>query len=122
MAPSPSADAFVPMNPRDYLILFTLMDGELHGYGIVKEVESRTRGQVLLDPANLYRAIKRLIRDGLLAETERRPLEEAADERRRYYQVTPLGQKVVALEAGRLAELADAARARKLIPERELPA
>ena len=108
-------EALLPLNPRDYLILFSLVTGERHGYGIVKEVERDSGGKVQLDPANLYRSVKRLIRDGLVVEADRRPAAEVANERRRYYAITDFGHRVVTLEAARLAELADAARARNLI-------
>ena len=106
----------IPLNPRDYLILFALVSEERHGYGIVKQVEADSHGQVSLDPANLYRAVKRLIRDGMLAEGDKRPAPDAGDQRRRYYAITAFGREVVALEAARLATLADAARAESLIP------
>ena len=85
-------EKLLPLSPRDFL------------------------GTVSLDPANLYRALKRLIRDGLVGEAERRAAPDAGDERRRYYAITDFGRKVVALEAARLARLADAARAGQLIP------
>jgi DNA-binding PadR family transcriptional regulator len=107
----------IPLKPRDYLILFVLESGERHGYGIVKQVEAESGGQVRLDPANLYRSVRRLIRDGLVEESDRRANDESGDERRRYYAVTDFGRQVVRLEAARLARLADAARARALIPE-----
>jgi len=109
----------IPLNPRDYLILFALVDQERHGYGIVKEVELGSRGQVRIDPANLYRALKRMIGTGLVEEAERRAAGDSADERRRYYRITRLGREAVKLEAGRLAELTAAARARDLLPEQE---
>lgn len=109
----------IPLNPRDYLILFALVDRERHGYGIVKEVELGSRGQVRIDPANLYRALKRMITTGLVEEADRRATGDVADERRRYYRITRLGREAVKLEAARLAELTAAARARDLLPERE---
>ena len=109
-------ETLIPLNPRDYLILFSVASGERYGYGIVKQVEADSGGQVNFDPANLYRAIKRLIRTGLIAETERRPTAESGGQQRRYYAITEFGREVVALEAQRLATLADAARAEKLIP------
>jgi DNA-binding PadR family transcriptional regulator len=111
-----SAESQIPLNPRDYLILFSLISGERHGYGIVKQVEADSGGQVALDPANLYRAIKRLIRDGLVEEGEDRPTPESGGQKRRYYNITEFGREVVALEAARLAALADAARSENLIP------
>ncbi len=109
----------IPLNPRDYLILFSLVSEDRHGYGIVKQVESDSAGQVSLDPANLYRAIKRLIRDGFIEEGEERPTEESGGQKRRYYSITGFGREVVTLEAARLAALADAARAESLIPGRD---
>ncbi len=114
-------ETLIPLNPRDYLILFSLASGERHGYGIVKQVESDSGGQVSLDPANLYRAIKRLIRTGVIAEADRRPTPESGGQQRRYYAITEFGREVVALEAQRLATLADAARAENLIPGPESP-
>jgi DNA-binding PadR family transcriptional regulator len=109
----------VPLNPRDYLILFSLVAEERHGYGIVKRVEADSSGQVTLDPANLYRAMKRLIRDGLVATGDERASDESGGQKRRYYTITAFGREVVALEAARLAALADAARAAHLIPSSE---
>ncbi len=112
-------EALIPLNPRDYLILFSLVAEERHGYGIVKQVETDSHGQVSLDPANLYRAIKRLIRDGLIVEGEDRPTPESGGQKRRYYEIADFGREVVRLEAARLASLADAARAKNLIPGSE---
>ncbi len=108
----PSASDFIPLNPRDYLVLFSLTAEERHGYGIVKEVENHSAGSVRMDPSNLYRSLKRLINNGLVEESE--PL---SDERRRFYSLTSLGRDVVSAEAHRLSRLTDAARARDLIPE-----
>lgn len=108
-------EAFLPLHPKDYLILFALVPGQKHGYGIVKEVERESRGAVSLDPANLYRSIKRMIRDGLVIEAGRNENDVDEESRRRYFAITELGRRVVMLEATRLAELADAARAQNLI-------
>ena len=111
-----NATDLIPLKPRDYLILFVLESGERHGYGIVKDVEEESMGQVRLDPANLYRAIKRLMRDGLVEESETTSTADDS-ERRRYYAITPFGSKVLKLEATRLASLADAARAMGLLSD-----
>ncbi len=107
----------LPLKPRDYLILFALVPGEAHGYGILKEVEEETGGGVRLDPANLYRALKRLMRDGIVNESARRSAPDLGDERRRYYSLTDVGARLIAAEAARLRKLTDAAVARNLIPQ-----
>ncbi len=106
---------FLPLQPRDYLMLFALSAGPRHGYGLIKDVEEDTAGAVTIDPANLYRSIKRLTKDGLVAEANAPEDDAAGDDRRRYYRITPLGKRVVKAEAERLADLATLARARKLI-------
>jgi DNA-binding PadR family transcriptional regulator len=115
-----AALSMLPVNPRDFLILFSLIDGERHGYGVLKHVSEESEGRVRLDPANLYRALKRLMKDGLVVETEKRPAADLDDERRRYYALTDLGTEVVAAEATRLSRLADAARSRNLVTEPEI--
>jgi len=106
----------LPLNPRDHLILFSLATEERHGYGIVKDVELASRGQIRLDPANLYRSIKRMLASGLVEEVAARVTKDSAGERRRIYRITRLGREVVQLESARLADLTDQARARKLLP------
>ena len=54
----------LPLAPRDLLILSVLSDGPSHGYGIIRAVEERSDAGVLLDPANLYRVLRRMSRDG----------------------------------------------------------
>jgi PadR family transcriptional regulator, regulatory protein PadR len=102
----------LPLQPRDYLILFALVDGPRHGHGILKSVESGSAG-VLFDPANLYRSLRKLDRDGFVVEaTDHAPVSGPI---RRRYRLTKLGRAVLTAEARRLATLADAARARRLV-------
>jgi DNA-binding PadR family transcriptional regulator len=114
--PMPDATSLIPLNPRDYLILFSLVDEDRHGYGIVKHVEAGSRGGVRLDPANLYRSLKRMTGEGLVEETAAPPIDDDDANRRKYYRITRLGREVVELEARRLAELTAAARNLSLLP------
>lgn len=106
----------IPMNPRDYLILFCLAQGERHGYGIVREVEQESGGRVRIDAANLYRSLKRMTHEGLVTESD---VGDEEPSRRKYYRLTALGRQAVELEADRLARLTEVARERALIPETE---
>jgi len=105
----------LPLTPAAFHILLALVDGERHGYAIMREVEERTGGEVRLGPGTLYGAIKRLLEQGVVEELELRPA-DAADERRRYYRLTSFGRRVVAAEAERLERLVRLARAKKLVP------
>jgi len=85
------------MTDRCHDILRALADGEeRHGYAILEAVEEHTNGKVILAPGTLYRAIGRLLDDGLIVQTDRRPDPALEDARRRYYRITPRGRALLA--------------------------
>ena len=100
-----SPEAFLPLKSNWFHILLSLVGGEQHGYGIMQDVLERSGGKVRLWPATLYGSLKRLIVEGLIAESGERPAPEFDDARRRYYRLTPLGQRVLDLESERLKDL-----------------
>jgi DNA-binding PadR family transcriptional regulator len=104
----------LPLTPAVLNILLALADRERHGYGIMREVEERSGGEVRLGPGTLYGSIKRMFADGLIEESDERPDPEMDDQRRRYYRITDLGRRVAGAEAERLASLVDTAREKKL--------
>ena len=95
----------LPLHPEAFRSLVELRSGELHGYALVKELERDPGrpGRVL--PANLYRRIRTLLEQGLIAESDARPDPALDDERRRYFAITPLGEAVARAEAHRLQGL-----------------
>jgi DNA-binding PadR family transcriptional regulator len=104
----------LPLKPVDLEMLLALADAERHGYGLVQAIAEHTDGLVTLDPGNLYRVIKRLLADGLVAEAGQRHASEAGGERRRYYCITALGKRVLAAELDRLRALVSAPGTRAL--------
>ena len=90
-------------------MLLALAGGEMHGYGIRKDVENRTGGAVRLGPGTLYRTLDRLLERGWVAETGE---VEEGGRRRRYYRITDLGGKAAAAEVQRLEEIVARARER----------
>ncbi len=109
--------ALLPLKPQDYHILFVLLDGERHGYGMVKEIDRQTGGQVRLEAGNLYRSVRRLIKQDLLAESDRRPAADSDDERRRYYCISEFGRQVVTAETDRMRAVVAAADARLVVSD-----
>jgi DNA-binding PadR family transcriptional regulator len=106
----------VPLNHSEFQILLALADAPRHGYGIMQEVEKRSKGSVRLGPGTLYGAIKRMLAAGLIEECDERPASEPLDQRRRcYYRLTRLGRAVAAEEARRLAALVHVAEVKRLI-------
>jgi DNA-binding PadR family transcriptional regulator len=98
-------DSFLPLHHNWFHILLSLVGAEQHGYGIMQEVLDRTNGTVRIWPATLYGSLKRLIADGLIEESDERPVAELDDARRRYYRLTRLGRTVLDLECERLQEM-----------------
>ena len=65
-------------------------------------------------PANLYRALRRLQREGLIEDSTGPDSNDGPE--RRYFRLTPAGRRVASEEAARLNRLAKLARTRKLLP------
>jgi DNA-binding PadR family transcriptional regulator len=105
----------LPLTPAVLHILLALADEERHGYGVMKEVEDRTEGEVRLGPGTLYGSIKRMLAGGLIEESDERPDPALDDQRRRYYRITDFGRRVAGAEAERLAGLVNTAREKRLL-------
>ena len=111
----PEPESFLPLTPVVFEILLSLAGGERHGYSIMQDVEARSAGAVTLRAGSLYRALGRLLDDGLVEELDERPDPAMDDERRRYYRITRRGVRAAQAEAARLADVVADARARKLL-------
>lgn len=109
---SRAADQLLPLRPVVFHVLLSLADGERHGYAIVQDIIERSTGRIRLEPGNLYRHLKFMLDERLIEESERRPVPDKDDERRRYYRLTKLGRQVALAETARLEALAVDARTR----------
>jgi DNA-binding PadR family transcriptional regulator len=98
-----AVESHLPLSPAQFHVLAAMAEGELHGYAIMRLVEETSGGVVRMGPATLYGTLKRLVDAGLAEESDRRPVDD--DQRRRYYRLTGLGQRVCMAEADRLAAL-----------------
>jgi DNA-binding PadR family transcriptional regulator len=107
--------SFLPLTPFAFQVLLALAEGECHGYGIIKEVEARSGGTVRLRTGTLYTLLQRLQQEGLIAEAALPPGAQPGDDRRRYYELTPLGDEVLKAEARRLEGLINDARRKHLL-------
>src|SRR5262245_43068372 len=98
-----------PMQEATILIRTQLAAGTQHGYGIIADVLEISGARVRLLAGTLYAALDRLRAEGLI-DVDR---EEVVDGRlRRYYRLTPAGQRQLAAEAERLRDNARTALAR----------
>ena len=84
-----------------YLVL-ALLDGEQHGYALMRRVAELSDGAWQMGPGTLYGTLNRLVADGLIVETR---VDRDEAERRRFYALTPTGRAVATTELERLRSL-----------------
>jgi DNA-binding PadR family transcriptional regulator len=91
------------MSLPSYFILAALLDGPLHGYGIIKQAARLSDGRIRLAAGTLYGALDRLAEEGfILADRQ----EVVAGRTRRYYRLTEDGLHALYREAARMEQAA----------------
>ena len=117
MQPRRNPLQYLPLTPAMYHVLVALADDEQHGYAIIKSVARHTNDSVVLSTGTLYGILKRLLAEGMIVESGRRPPAARDDERRRYYRLTDLGRRVAVAEAERLEKMVAVARSTRLLTD-----
>src|SRR5215467_8842961 len=92
---SPRLDRELKKGSAELLILSLLEARPRHGYEISKLIESRSDGAVKFNVASLYPLLYRLEKRGWI---DGHWVERAGQRRRRYYQLTKEGKKVLAAQ------------------------
>jgi DNA-binding PadR family transcriptional regulator len=106
-----------PLSSATLHILLALAGGNLHGYGIIKEVTRNSDGHYRLGPGTLYDNLKKLMDAGLVADaatstsSKRKPVSSKEDDRR-FYTLTKEGKNVLAAEVDRLQSVVREAKLR----------
>lgn len=113
--------AHLPLTPAMFHVMAALSGGDQHGYALIKDVAARTGGAVTLSTGTLYGIVKRLLADGMIVESARRPAAADDDERRRYYRLTEFGRAVATAEAERLEGMVAVARGASLLKKLQRP-
>ncbi|MEM1250091.1 MAG: PadR family transcriptional regulator [Acidobacteriota bacterium] len=98
-----------------FRVLLALADHDKHGWAILKDIEESSGGGARLSAGTLYGLLKRLLDQGLVAESAERPPQRWDDERRRYYTLTEHGRGVARLEVEKLERTLQTARRRGLL-------
>ena len=117
MPPRQPAYSPQPLKPLVFQVLLALVDGERHGWHLVREVQQRGGFDEIM-PGNFYRTLRAMLADGLIEEVRNRPAAEPEDDRRRYFRLTTTGEQAAAAEARRLEALVQESRAKKLLAKR----
>jgi DNA-binding PadR family transcriptional regulator len=102
------------LKPLVFETLLALSDEPRHGWSLVRIVQERVPGERIL-PGNFYRTLRRLLADGLIEVAPSRHRQSADDERRRYFRLTPRGERAARDEAKRLQALVLDARTQRLL-------
>lgn len=92
-----------PMREPTFYTLAALLDGPLHGYGIIKRVLVLSEQELRLTAGTLYAALDRLAAAGLI-DVEREEIVEGRA--RRYYRLTDEGRAALEAEAARMRRAA----------------
>jgi PadR family transcriptional regulator PadR len=92
-----------PMREPTYFVLAALLDGPLHGYGIIKRARELSGGRVRLATGTLYTALDRLTGEGYVRLVSE---ETVAGRVRRTYGLTAAGLAALQAEAARMAQAA----------------
>lgn len=88
---------YVPMTETAFFILLCLQKPN-HGYGIVQRVEQLTEGAIRLAPGTMYGSLSKMEKDGVIRFVRE-------EDKRKIYQITPLGQDVLQQERRRIERL-----------------
>jgi DNA-binding PadR family transcriptional regulator len=102
------------LTPAVFHVLLALAQGERHGYGIQKDVQEQTGGEVRLGPGTMYGTLQRLMALDWVEEADGPAVPE--DERRRYYRLTRSGRRALKAEVERMDTLVRAARSQRIVP------
>jgi PhnB protein len=102
-----------PLTAAELHVALALAEGPAHGYRLMQRVGGIGPGSEM-GPATMYRTLRRMLADGLVAQTALPPGE---DERRRPYRLTPVGLRALVAEGHRMAGLIGEAVTRG-VPER----
>ena len=88
---------YVPMTESGFYILFCLRTPQ-HGYGISQQVKEMTGGEVTISAGTMYGTLSKMEKDGLIAFCYE-------EQKRKLYQLTPLGREILSLEIRRIERL-----------------
>ncbi|HEX8136509.1 MAG TPA: PadR family transcriptional regulator [Pyrinomonadaceae bacterium] len=104
MVRSPSRNDLLP-GTLEMLILKTLMRGPAHGYGIAQFIKQVSEDVLHVEEGSLYPALQRLQVKGWVvsqwAQSEK-------NRKARFYELTPLGRKQLAVEQANFDRLIEA--------------
>ena len=91
-------NSYLPLTETTFYILLVLTT-PAHGYAIIQEIDKLSEGAVKVAAGTMYGAIENLLKLNWIEEIPSR------EKRRRVYQITDVGEKILTLEIERQKSL-----------------
>ena len=91
-------NSYLPLTETTFYILLVLTT-PAHGYAIIQEIDKLSEGTVKVAAGTMYGAIENLLKLKWIEEIPSR------EKRRRVYQITDVGEKILTLEIERQKSL-----------------
>ncbi len=104
----------LPLTETTFFILLSLASSAKHGYAIAKDVESMSKGRIVMSTSTLYTALKRLLEDAWIKRSGEDPEPDESGRPRKTYILTDLGRRMLNAETMRLQSLVTTAKSRSV--------
>jgi DNA-binding PadR family transcriptional regulator len=108
VASQPDNSDTKPLTEPILLILLSLANKPLHGYGLLQDIERLSNGRVRLSTGTLYGALRRLLEDSWIE----RFVQADTSRDKQAYRLTATGREHLHLELNRMKQLTQAASVR----------
>ena len=111
----PELRQMLPLTPAVFFVLFSLANGEKHGYAIMQDTIAFSDGEFRMGPGTLYTTLQRLSDLGLIEEIEMAGKASERYSRRRYYRLSRAGKLLLEADLERMNSVVQLARRKKLV-------
>jgi PadR family transcriptional regulator PadR len=91
-------------NTRSLLLYLIARSGRIHGYGLIQEIRSRSKGYFQFRAGTVYPVLHKLEREGLI----RGEWASGGRQQRRHYTITEKGKKALARQLSTWAQFSTA--------------
>jgi DNA-binding PadR family transcriptional regulator len=107
---TPTPQSHLPLRPAAFAVLAALAEEPRNGIDVLDYVNATVPGRPILGPGTLYRLLRELRHDGLIARADAPASDAPLDERQTHHELTKLGRGVLAAESDRLTRTLALAR------------
>ena len=92
-----------PLSTATFHVLLALALEDLHGYGVIQEVQKLSQGKYRIGPGTLYDNLKKLLNCGWVEDYEEAC--KPGDDPRRMYRLTSDGRSTLGADVSRMKKI-----------------